>query len=221
MDHTRHTGIYNIPPGFSVTLIGAGGIGATTALALAKMGVQYIEVWDSDIVSELNLPTQFHRVSDVGNYKVDGLARTIREFAGDIEIPVMRAKITSEHVLLSTLVVSAVDSITARQEIWRALRNQRSGWRFYIDSRMAAEEYQHFLIDADDAGAVSAYEEKLLSMDESSAPELPCTMKATFFTSLVAAGHVGTQVRNIVRGEARSHRLVHVIPANWLQTFPV
>jgi len=221
MDHTRHTGIYNIPSSLSVTLIGAGGIGATTALALAKMGVQYIEVWDSDIVSEQNIPTQFHRMSDVGNYKVDGLARTICDFAGDIEIPIMRAQITSNHVLLSTLIVSAVDSIAARQEIWRALQNERSAWRFYIDSRMAAEEYQHFLINADDAEAVSAYETKLMAMDENSAPELPCTMKATFFTSLIAAGHVGTQVRNIVRGEARSHRLVHDIPANWLQTFPV
>jgi hypothetical protein len=86
---------------------------------------------------------------------------------------------------------------------------------------MAAEEYQHFLLDAQDPDAIDAYIAKLMTMTEDSAPELPCTEKATFFTSLVAAGHAGTQVRNIVRGEARSHRLVHDIPANWLETFPV
>ena len=52
MNHTRHMGIFQVPSTFSVTLIGAGGIGATTALTLAKMGVRILQIFDDDTVSE-------------------------------------------------------------------------------------------------------------------------------------------------------------------------
>jgi molybdopterin/thiamine biosynthesis adenylyltransferase len=213
--------IYQIPPSFSVTLIGAGGIGATTALALAKMGVKHIVVWDDDFVSDENIPTQLHRVSDVGDAKVVGLHETLFTYADSLTVELFQDRVGPSASLRSSLVVSAVDSITARQEIWKALRNENSATWHYLDARMAAEEYQHFLIDMQDSRAVQSYEDKLMAMDENSAPDLPCTGKATFYTAMLAAGHVGTQVRNIVRGEAKSHRLVHDIPASWLETFPV
>lgn len=220
MIHTRHMNIYNIPDTFSITLIGAGGIGATTALALAKMGAKYIEIWDDDQVSPENLPTQLHRISDVGNAKVEGLYRTLVTYADELAVEPIQKRVEALTSLRSTLVISAVDSITARQEIWRALNNSSSAWRFYIDARMAAEEYQHYLLDTDPETA-ERYDAALMSMDESSAPTLACTEKATFYTAMISAGHIGTQVRNIVRGEAQPHRLVHNIPANFLETFPI
>jgi hypothetical protein len=221
MDHTRHTNIYNIPSGFSVTLIGAGGIGATTALTLAKMGVKYIEVWDDDVVGIENIPTQLHRVSDIGKAKVEGLYKTLFTYADSLTVEPIRDRVGPLAQLRSTLVISAVDSITARQEIWKALTNGSSAWNFYIDARMAAEEYQHFLLDANNQDAIDSYIAKLMTMTEDSAPDLPCTAKATFHCAMAAASHIGTQVRHIVRGEAKSHRLVHDISANWLETFPV
>jgi hypothetical protein len=149
------------------------------------------------------------------------LYKTLVTYADDLTVEPVQDRVGPLASLRSTLVVSAVDSITARQDIWGALSNGSSAWDFYIDARMAAEEYQHFLLDVRDQDAIDSYIAKLMTMTEDSAPELPCTGKATFFTSLVAAGHVGTQVRNIVRGEAKSHRLVHDIPANFLETFPV
>ena len=58
MNHNRHVGIFQVPPHFSVHIVGAGGLGAMTALVLAKMGVRLMTVCDDDIVSEQNIPTQ-------------------------------------------------------------------------------------------------------------------------------------------------------------------
>ena len=60
MNHERHVGIYNVPTYFTVGIAGAGGLGAATALTLAKMGVVQMTVWDGDTVSEENIPTQLH-----------------------------------------------------------------------------------------------------------------------------------------------------------------
>jgi len=219
VDHVRHSNIFNVPASFSVSVIGAGGIGAITALALAKMGVQVMVVYDDDTVSHENIPTQFHRVNDVGIEKIDSLELTLREFSDELTYFGRRERVNQYSALRSSMIVSAVDSISARQGIWQALTNGDSSWSWLLDARMAAEEYQHFLVDGHDREARKHYETHLMGMDENSAPDLPCTAKATFYTALTSAGHVGEAVRDIVRGEAKSHRLVHDIPAKWLQTF--
>ena len=42
----------------SITVIGAGGIGAATVVALAKTGFEKITVYDFDKIEEHNLPNQ-------------------------------------------------------------------------------------------------------------------------------------------------------------------
>ena len=63
------------------------------------------------------------------------------------------------------------------------------------------------------------YWEMLSQLTDANVPDVPCTEKATFHCALMAAGHIGSVVRDIARGEAKSHRLVHNIPTHWLQTF--
>ena len=219
MDHTRHMNIFQIPEDFSVTLIGAGGIGATTALALAKMGVRTMVVYDNDTVGHENIPTQLHRVSDVGELKVTSLAKTLQLFTDELNYQAMGLRVMPSSMLRSSLIISAVDSITARQNIWRAINNPASAWQSYIDARMAAEELQMFVVHKNDREGIKRYEVALMKMDESSAPDLPCTAKATFFCAMAASAAIGAEVRNIVRGESHSHRLVHYIPQYTMYDF--
>jgi hypothetical protein len=219
VDHTRHMAIFQIPSGFSVTLIGAGGIGAVTALTLAKIGVETMDVFDDDVVSQENIPTQLHRVSDIGRLKVEGLAETLRQFSDDIDVLGSPLRVSAAEQIISTLVISAVDSIDARKAIWAALCNPQSNWNYYLDARMGAMEFQQFLI-AKDSPSMEHYAQALGAINDSDLPEAPCTAKATFFTAMIAAGHIGMTVANIVNGVAQPHRLVHNIPANWLQVFP-
>ncbi len=203
---------------FSVTLIGAGGIGAVAALTLAKMGVRHISVYDDDTVDPVNLATQLHKVSDVGKPKVQAVCSLLTEFSDDVLPFGFDERVNGLSKLQGNLIISAVDSITARQTIWDALFNEGSLWDWFLDCRMSAEQYQHFLVCNEDLQKVR-YWDMLSQLTEDSVPDVACTEKATFHCALMAAGHIGSVVRDIVRGEARCHRLVHVIPTHWLQTF--
>ncbi|MEK7113192.1 MAG: ThiF family adenylyltransferase [Patescibacteria group bacterium] len=57
----------------SVGIIGLGMHGSWTALAVARLGVGLLTVWDDDYVSEGNLDNQFYSLSYVGRLKEDAL----------------------------------------------------------------------------------------------------------------------------------------------------
>ncbi len=210
-----------MPSTFGVTLIGAGGIGAITALTLAKMGVQHLEIYDDDVVGEENLATQWHKVGDLGHQKAAALCSTLLEYSDDVQPSGYAERVDASFVLRSNLVISAVDSVTARQEIWRALRNEQSRWEFYLDMRMAAQEFQHFLIPESDPRAVTAYDQQLMSLAESDIEEVACTEKATIFCALAAAAHAGTVVADILTGRAAPHRLIHYIRPEVIYRLPI
>ena len=219
MDHTRHSGIFNVPTYFNVGIVGAGGIGAVSALVLAKMGVVQMAVWDDDLVSSTNIPTQLHKHVDLNQPKVIALQRTLEEFSDEILFTPMQERIDEHYVFPQLdLLVSAVDSLDARKDIWRAVKNSLLP-SAYIDCRMSAEQYQHFAFLLKDHKAVANYEDMLMILSENDVPDEVCTMKSTFYTASLAAGHVGTAFRNLLRNEMRSHRLVHYIPQNQLMTF--
>lgn len=194
MDHVRHIEIYNAQD-LLVTLVGAGGIGAITALTLAKMGVGYLEIWDDDVVGHENLATQLHRLSDVGTLKVDALAETIRLFADDTTIVPMAARITPGMRISGKIVISAVDSIQARKDIWAALKGN---FEWYIDARMGAEKAEIFIVHRDNC---AWYADLLAETEEGDIPEVPCTMKATYFCSSMIAGILGSLIRKLATGQ--------------------
>ena len=93
--------------------------------------------------------------------------------------------------------------------------------RFYLDMRMSALEYQHFLVDMNDPGAVERYQAMLMSLNEDDVPDVVCTEKATFFTASAASGHTGTVLYNILRNQAKSHRLIHYIADEEIAKFRI
>jgi len=214
MNFTRSYDI--IPPTqldrYPVTLIGCGGIGATTALALAKLGVSDIELWDDDLVEDLNIPTQLHRISDIGNYKAQAVAMMLREFSDEIHGVARRRRVTETSSLDgSGITISAVDSISARQGIWCALKE----FDWYMDARMAAESFQLYTIKADDT---DWYNEILMDLSDNDVPDEPCTARATIYCGFMAAAHITHQVKRIAMGQPVPSVLVHDIPSNQLVT---
>lgn len=220
MNHLRHQNVFQVPSGFSATLIGAGGIGAAVGLALAKMGVHTLQVFDDDTVDEENLATQLHAVSEIGNFKVDALQRMLEEFSDDIYVIGRSSRVDALTELRSSLVISAVDNIAARHAIWDALNNTGSSWDWYLDCRMGAENFDAFLVPREPL-QMTRYWNLLSKLNDDNVADLPCTAKATFYCALMSAGHAGSIVRDIVRGEAHPMRLVHDIPNHFLQIFPL
>jgi hypothetical protein len=178
-----------------VTLIGAGGIGSPTALALTKMGVSQISVYDNDSVELHNLPNQFYRLSDLGKPKVEALADAVIDYAG--VSPEAKVELF-ENQQLSGVVISGVDSMTARKAIWQRVRYNPTV-EVYIEARMGAEVCRIHTVDPTDPSAVKWYETTLYSDEE--AQELPCTARAIIYTVFVVAGLIASQVKKYVRGQ--------------------
>lgn len=62
-----------------VAIIGCGGLGSHTALALANAGVGYLELWDPDVVDLSNLPRQPFTTAQIGQPKPEALGALIAE----------------------------------------------------------------------------------------------------------------------------------------------
>lgn len=109
-------------PAVGLTLIGAGGLGSWTALALAKCGFHPLTIYDHDVVEEKNTRNQVYGRSAVGGAKPGSLANCIhRQVPNFPDITACNKRVTPSTVLQTRIVVTAVDSIEARRDIFKAI----------------------------------------------------------------------------------------------------
>jgi len=171
----------------SVTVIGAGGIGAATVIALAKTGFETITVYDFDTVEEHNFPNQLLPMW-VGDQDTMQWAKTTALFhlvhdLADISITIKNEKYVDQA--LDEIVIVAVDSLEARQAIWKQAQDSMDTL-FLIDGRMAITSMDIYCVDMMSEQSVAQYQESLAGEAE----ELPCTARATMFNSMIIAGHI-------------------------------
>lgn len=180
----------------SVTAIGAGGIGNPAIVAMAKMGIKKITVYDDDVVEPHNLPNQlFFGFSDIGRLKVDAIALKCQELAG-VEIIKKPEKFTDQE--LSGIVISAVDSMDVRKDIWNKTK-YNINVPLYIEARMGAEIARVYTLRPCDPSLVKWYEGMLYSSKE--AVKLPCTARAIIYNTLGTAYLIAAQVKKFIKGE--------------------
>jgi molybdopterin/thiamine biosynthesis adenylyltransferase len=186
-----------------ITVVGAGGIGSPTALALAKMGCSQLTVYDPDLVEPHNLPNQFYRLEDSARPKVEALRELIRTFTG-LEIVSIQEAVNQQR--LSGLVISGVDSMSARQSIWQGAVRYRSHVELYIDARMGAEVCRIYSIRPSDPEDVRAYE--LTLYDDDQATDDACTARAIIYNVLSIAGLIANQVKKYAKGEPLDREII-------------
>jgi adenylyltransferase/sulfurtransferase len=105
-----------------VAVIGAGGLGSPTLLALAAAGVGELVVIDDDVVELTNLQRQIiHRVSDVGAPKTASVVRAAADLAPSTRVLAVTERLTRENApaLLSgaDVVVDGSDSFDTRRAV--------------------------------------------------------------------------------------------------------
>ena len=204
MDFSRQTDLVDIEAlEMPITLIGCGGIGSFTALALAKMGCVHLTVYDDDLVEGQNIPNQLFRLGDVGQLKVERLADIIKSFTGT-GIDARPERVASQR--LQGIVVSGVDSMEARRLIWDRSIRFKAGVAAYIDARMGAEVSRIYTVRPADPDHVRFYERTLYSDDE--ALQIPCTAQAIVYTNFGVASLVAGQVRRVAMGEACKREII-------------
>lgn len=181
---------------FPITLIGCGGIGSPTALALAKIGCQNLILIDHDTVEEHNLPNQFFRKSDTGKKKVRACKSMLQKFS-DCDVKAIPEKFDNKQNL-SGIVISGIDSMQARKEVWERIKNNLSV-PLYIDGRIGGEIIQVFTIQPSHIEDIEMYEKALFPDKE--AQELPCTARAIMYTGFVVAGLIASQLKKWIMNE--------------------
>lgn len=106
-----------------VALFGVGGVGGYVAEALVRSGVGAIDLFDDDRVCLSNLNRQIIALhSTVGEYKVDVMARRLKDVNPDVQVAANRMFYMPENadqVDLSayTYIVDAIDTVTAKVEL--------------------------------------------------------------------------------------------------------
>ncbi|MCW3061029.1 MAG: UBA/THIF-type binding protein [Capsulimonas sp.] len=104
----------------SVTICGAGALGANIAESLARQGFGRLRVIDHDRVEERNLSTQPYYRSDIGARKAKILANTLYRALG-VTVETRLDTLTSNNIakLLagSSLVIDAFDNSVARAAV--------------------------------------------------------------------------------------------------------
>jgi hypothetical protein len=199
-----------------VTVIGAGGIGAATVVALAKTGFENITVYDFDTIEEHNLPNQLLPIwvgdQDTMEWgKATALFHLVHDLA-DIAITPVNERYTDQP--LGEIVISAVDSLDARRSIWTQVQGSMDTL-FFLDGRMAITSMDLYAIDMMSEEAVARYTESLTG----NAEELPCTARATMFNSFIIAGHLVALLVAYLNGWQYPWRFYYNVRS--FQTLPV
>lgn len=187
---------------YDITLIGCGGIGSPTALALSKIGCQKLTVIDPDIIEEHNLPNQLFHISDVEKHKVEACKNIIRQFS-DCAVNAIPSVFDGSYELPG-IVISGVDSMASRRKIWEKIKFNLNV-PLYIDGRIGAEIIQIYTIQPCQIDDIEKYEKFLFS--DAEAAKLPCTAKAIMYTGFVVAGLIGSQLKKWIKKEQYFYRI--------------
>jgi hypothetical protein len=191
-----------------INIIGAGAIGSFTTLALAKMGFKDIMVFDDDKVEEHNIPNQFYPLSSIGKSKVCALKELVLEMTGIGILPIEsrwdKSMIFSSSTPAPVIVVSAVDTMKVRSELYTALCTTHN---IFIDGRMGGHQlevrtcYMRLIYDK------SKYKKTLWS-DSQTSP-LPCTQKAVMYNVLMIASLIANQCRLTLENKVYNREIIY------------
>lgn len=192
----------------SCTLVGAGAIGSFTALALTKMGLKNLDVFDEDGIMEHNIANQFYPIEQIRQFKVDVLQDMTIMFSGtDIRAS---NKNFDEQKLQETVIV-ATDSMSSRRVVWDQFMLQRH-CKNYIEARMGAElglvytmRKRFMEIPANDKGNRLDIEDRDFYLStlysDKEAVELPCTARSIIYNVLMISSLICRAYKGIINNE--------------------
>ena len=165
-----------------VTLIGVGEVGSQVAVMLAKIGVQYLTVFDADAVESHNVPmSAYRKTCDLGKLKVVALAEIIFE-QSELRITGIPKMYVGEKLRGS--VVACVDTMEARMCIWDQVK-MNPNVDVFVDTRMVAELISVFAINPCDPDDIAYYEHFLYPSNVTRQPT--CGRHGIVYVSAAAA----------------------------------
>lgn len=181
-----------------ITIIGVGGIGSHTAYLLARMGFNNLTLIDPDTIEPHNIGGQIYTPEHINRPKVEALAAMIERDTGTT--PQTRLESFVSHDSNAQIVVSGVDSMSARKEIWEAIKANPGLTTRYIEGRMTIQRIRLYSVNPYDEQQARLYEATLY--DDSEATPEPCNAQQIMFTCYQIASLIGSNVVATLNGQA-------------------
>ena len=195
----------------TVAVIGAGGLGGTVILLLARMGIGHLKVVDCDEFDETNLNRQaLSSCANLGTAKVEAASEAVAAINPGVEVTALRSTIDSQSAkkLLTgvDVVVDALDNAPDRLATQAAAKE--IGIPF-VHGALAGFDAQLMTIYPEDQGLQRLYGEQTEKGDPQR-PEVVLGVPA--ITPSVVASLQAMEVLKILlqRGEPLRNRLLHV-----------
>jgi molybdopterin/thiamine biosynthesis adenylyltransferase len=169
------------------TVVGLGGIGSFTAVSLAKLGVPQLTLIDFDTVEAHNVPNQFFSTDQIGLPKSLAIADICEQYGQINTSPRVESfnDAIRDDYRHTPLIVSGVDSMQARSDIWSDIR-LKPRTKLYLDARIAGQLMMVYAVNPMDPVDVERYERTLHS-DEDAVPA-PCTERGVIDVGMVIGG---------------------------------
>ena len=184
----------------TLTVIGCGGIGASSLPTLVTLGIRRIVLWDPDEVEDRNVASQLmFRPDDVGRPKVEVAEEVLTAYGAESVEAHQEPFVSDEHGgALEGIVLSAVDTMAVRQDVWGAVNGNPFVSRLF-DGRIGGETYTLIDIDPLNGDHVAWYEKFQLFGDDEVVP-LPCTQRAIVYPAVVLGAQVAAAISRHQRG---------------------
>lgn len=192
---------------YNIHIIGLGTIGSWTALNIARLNPEYINIFDSDTIEKTNLAGQLYPTFDIGMRKNNSLRNIIEAFSEYSSIGVKGHVDHHTSIYLRTtapnIIITGVDSMAARKSIWNNIENtqlnaetlQKDCW--LIDGRMSAEGLQIITVNLRSKTEVEYYKEHWLYDSSEVTRGDVCSYKQTSFIGSIIGGLITNIVVNI------------------------
>jgi sulfur carrier protein ThiS adenylyltransferase len=127
--------------GFRVGIAGAGGLGSTCAVALARSGVGTLVISDFDVIEPANLNRQYYFTSQVGMLKTSALKENIARINPDITVIALAEKLNTLNIpeIFSgcDVVVEAFDRDDMKQMLAETVQTRMPGTPLVMGSGLA------------------------------------------------------------------------------------
>lgn len=81
-----------------VAVVGLGGLGSNIAVALTRLGISQLYLYDFDRVELSNLNRQYYFLDDIGQYKADALVKHLRQINHYADLHAQVVKVTTENI---------------------------------------------------------------------------------------------------------------------------
>lgn len=186
---------------FPIVVVGAGGIGSWTTLALAKMGCRNITVVDFDKVEIHNTPSQIYKPDQLKEYKVHALRSIVDDLTCVDIVPIhQHFQKWYKKDYPAKIFICGVDSLDQRRVIWnKIIKESNLDFDMYIDARMAGDLLRIIVTSPLDLNSMKRYAQTL---DPKKKPHPDsCTARSISYNTFLCGGLLANIVKRYAKKE--------------------